>query len=159
MASRRKPKLTKLAHWSVEEFLEHSIAELSEHIEGAALIESFAPVAALTKQRRECRRELDQLRTSSQAQSFPANRGEHLTELIEETRAMKAAAQVAGSYVAASNLSRRELEAAKELEEWQLSQEPEEVTQTLAELVAGLEKQLQALPPVIRAGLLERLKL
>ena len=79
--------------------------------------------------------------------------GCHLSEMLSQVRAMRSQAQTAGSWVAASNLSKRELELVKELEEHRKKLQPEEVRLSLEQLVKELDSRLDALPPVVRAKL------
>jgi len=150
MTRRRK---TAQAHWPKAHWLEHQLADLSELVAGAVDSENYAAAAALKKQLREVRREIDQMRDAEKARDLPATTEIHLVEMLSQVRAMRSQAQTAGSWVAASNLSKRELELVRELEEHRAKDAEEVPELTLEQLMEILEKRLAGLPPVIQAKL------
>ena len=151
MATRKRK--TVQAGWPKKDWLEHQLAVIGDLIQVAVKGENLSAAAALKKQHREVRREIDQLRDAERASALPATTEIHLSEMLSQVRAMRSQAQTAGSWVAASNLSKRELELVKELEEHRKKLQPEEVRLSLEQLVKELDSRLDALPPVVRAKL------
>lgn len=146
-----RKRTTAQAHWPQSDWLEHQLADLSDLVAGAADSENYAAAAALKKQLREVRRELDQLKDAQQAKELPATTEGHLVEMLTQVRVSRAQAKTAGSWVAVSNLGKREIELVRELEEHRSKLEPEAPKLTLDQIVELLEKQIAALPPVIQA--------
>ena len=149
MAARKRR--TAQARWPKADWLEHQLAEIGDLIKTAVQGDNLGAAAALKKQHREVRREIDQLGDAAAASDLPATTEIHLSEMLSEVRSMRSQAQTAGSWVAASNLSKRELELVRELEEHRLKLQPAQVELSLEELLDQLDSMLMALPPVVRA--------
>lgn len=141
------------AKWSRPTFLEHQLSEIQGYIAEAVTGENYAAVAALTKQKREVRREIDQINDANNAAVIPATHEDHLIQMLVKVRRMCTQAETAGSWVAANSLSKREMDLATELAEHRAALQPEKPAQSAQELLEELESRISGLPPVVRSKL------
>jgi len=151
MAGRRKK--TARATWPRRDYLEDALAQYEANAAAAAKAGSWSAVAKLKQLAVGIRSEIDQLDESARVMALPDNLDDHRLEVLQQVRKLRAAAEASNSFVAASTLLKLEAEMVREERDRLKALAEKTKERTAAQVLAEVQKKLEALPDRLRQQL------
>lgn len=138
-ARRRKP--TQPDEGTREEYLVAALRQLEAQVQAAEESRSWTAAVQAKAKALQVRAELDQLRETQQRQTMPASAAEHRAEVVSEVRRLRIGATEAGSYIAAAQLLRAELEILAQVQAADSKEDADELARKeLEEIEAEIEE-------------------